>query len=303
MSLPTFGYSTTAEEVATIFSKEIRGKNVLITGTSLNSLGFETARVIVQHANLVIIAGYNSERLALSEKALKREVPSANIRCLRLDLSSLAAVRKAAAEVIAYREPLHVLIHNAAAVIGPFKLSADKLESQVATAFIGPFLLTKLLAKKIMATKTPWYTPRVVILTSYFHEYAQGIDLVDIQHPDRSKYDAFGAYNQAKSANVLFAAELSRRARGVINAYSVSPGGIIDAEGQPNRAFSSWKTIEQGAATTVVAAFDTRLEYKPGAYLNDCKEAVIAGPNISDPDLPGALWAVAEKIIGEPFAF
>ncbi|KAJ7239351.1 NAD-P-binding protein [Mycena rebaudengoi] len=289
MSLPTFGYSTTAEEVATIFSKEIRGKNVLITGTSLNSLGFETARVIAQHANLVIIAGYNSERLALSEKALKREVPSANIRCLRLDLSSLAAVRKAAAEVIAYREPLHVLIHNAAAVIGPFKLSADKLESQVATAFIGPFLLTKLLAKKIMATKTPWYTPRVVILTSYFHEYAQGIDLVDIQHPDRSKYDAFGAYNQAKSANVLFAAELSRR--------------IIDAEGQPNRAFSSWKTIEQGAATTVVAAFDTRLEYKPGAYLNDCKEAVIAGPNISDPDLPGALWAVAEKIIGEPFAF
>jgi NAD(P)-dependent dehydrogenase (short-subunit alcohol dehydrogenase family) len=100
---------------------------VLITGTSLNGIGFETARVLAKHANLVIITGHNSDRLKLSsnlrfngihevvnarlklaEETIKKELPSANIRPLILDLSSLSSVRKAAAEVNALPEPLHV---------------------------------------------------------------------------------------------------------------------------------------------------------------------------------------------------
>jgi hypothetical protein len=81
MSHPAFSFNTTAEEVATIFAAQIRGKNgtrlklhsgygsefttVLITGTSLNGIGFETARVLAKHANLVIITGHNSNRLNL----------------------------------------------------------------------------------------------------------------------------------------------------------------------------------------------------------------------------------------------
>jgi hypothetical protein len=47
-------------------------------------------------------------RLKASEDGLRKEVPSANIRRLILDLSSLASVRKAAAEVNEYAEPIHV---------------------------------------------------------------------------------------------------------------------------------------------------------------------------------------------------
>lgn len=80
-SLPTFTFDTTAEEVATVFAEEIRGKNgemydtefwlpdvhletVLITGTSMNGLGFEAALQISKYANLVVITGYNDERYA-----------------------------------------------------------------------------------------------------------------------------------------------------------------------------------------------------------------------------------------------
>ncbi|KAF7365712.1 Short-chain dehydrogenase/reductase family protein [Mycena venus] len=320
MSFPTFGASTTAEEVAAAFCNEIQGKNVLITGTSLNSLGFETARAIARFANLVIITGYNAERLRLSEAAIKLELPTANIRCLDLDLSSLAAVRKAAEEVNAYPEPIHVLIHNAAATIGPFKLTVDNLESQIATDSIGPFLFTKLILPKIYAAKTATYTPRVVALTSIFHEYAQGIDFADIRRPNPEKYQPFQAYNQAKSANVLVMAELSRRAGDAIHAYSVSPGvaltniqlkpesidifiasGIITPDGKPNTDNFTWKTIPQSAATTLVAAFDPRLDDKSGAYLDDCNVAEIAGPNILDAELPRKLWSTMEKIIGESF--
>ncbi|KAJ7745392.1 hypothetical protein B0H14DRAFT_2214485, partial [Mycena olivaceomarginata] len=166
----SFGPSTTAEEVAAVFCDVIRGKNVLVTGTSLNSIGFETARAIAQYASLVIITGTTlSARLRLSESAIRLEFPSANVRCLNLDLSSLAAVRRAAKEVNGYSEPIHVLIHNAAATIGHFKRTVDGLESQIATDLIGPFLFTKLIAPKIRAAKSATYTPRVVALTSIFH--------------------------------------------------------------------------------------------------------------------------------------
>ncbi|KAJ7677051.1 hypothetical protein DFH06DRAFT_1034411 [Mycena polygramma] len=322
MSYPSFGFSSTAEEVAEVLSVEIHGKNVLVTGTSLNSIGFETARAIARHANLVIITGYNAERLALTEAAIKQELPSANIRCLDLDLSSMAAVRRAATEVNAYPEPIHVLIHNAAAAIGHFKLTVDNLESQMATDHIGPFLFTKLIAPKILAAKTGMYTPRVVSVTSIFHEYALGIDLEDMAHPDPAKYEPFKVYNQAKSANILFMRELSFRSRGAINGYSASPGvaltniqlkpesidifvasGIITPDGKPNTSKFSWKTIPQSAATTIVAAFDPRLNDKPGAYLDDCNEHEIAGPNILDPVLSQQLWSATERIIGECFDF
>ncbi|KAJ6487646.1 hypothetical protein C8R45DRAFT_253807 [Mycena sanguinolenta] len=322
-AVPAFSFITTADEVATAFAQEIEGKNVLLTGSSLNGIGFETARVIAKHANLVIITGYNDERLKLSEDGIKKDIPSANIRRLTLDLSSLAGVRKAAAEVNAYSEPIHVLIHNAAAAVGPFKLTVDGLESQIATDHIGPFLFTKLLAPKVLAATTPSYTPRVVFVSSGAHAFGPGVDLSAITHPNSETYTSQVAYFAAKSANILTAIELSKRSKGAINAYSLHPGviftnlgqkeeslpamqamGILGPDGLPNTEKFEWKTIAQGAATTVAAAFDPRISDQPGSYLNDSQianEAVAA--HSSDPTNAERLWTLTEKIIGEKFIF
>ncbi|KAJ6453144.1 hypothetical protein C8R45DRAFT_636500 [Mycena sanguinolenta] len=319
MSLPTFTPTTTAEEVAAAFADQIQGINVLITGTSIDGIGFEAARVLAKHANLVIIAGYHAERLKLSEEAIKKETPDANIRRLALDLSSLDAVRKAAAEVNAYPEPLHVLIHNAAAG-GAFKLTVDGFESQIATNHIGPFLFTKLLAPKLLAARSGSYTPRVVVVSSAAHTHVP-LDLNTVaRNPNPDSYNLLGAYSQSKAANVLFVTEFSRRAKGKINAYSLHPGvihtnimkkedskaalitnGTLTPEGLPNPE-RIWKTLGQGAATTVVAAFDTRLESKSGAYLVDCVEAnhKIA-PQCSDAATAAKLWTITEEIVGEKF--
>ncbi|KAJ7457780.1 hypothetical protein FB451DRAFT_588716 [Mycena latifolia] len=322
-SAPTFSFATTADEVATAFADEIKGKNVLITGTSLNGIGFDTARVIAKHANLVVITGYNAERLKLSEDAIKKEVPSANIHRLVLDLASLTSVRKAAEAVNSNPAPLHVLIHNAAAPIAPFALTEDNLEKQFATDVVGPFLLTKLLAPKLLAAKTASYTPRVIFLSSIAHAFGTGVDFDVLAHPDPAKYKAVDAYGQAKSANILMAIELSKRSKGAINAYSLHPGvifsnitrkeetrsdfqelGFLGADGQPNHENHKWKTIPQGAATTVTAAFDPRLNDKPGAYLDDssvANESVAA--HSSDPANAAKLWTITEQIIGETFTF
>ncbi|KAJ7142314.1 hypothetical protein C8R44DRAFT_865665 [Mycena epipterygia] len=269
MSLPTFSSSTTADEVATTFAAEIRGKN----GTSLNGIGFEVARVI--------------SKLKLSEDAIKKEVPSTNIRRLVLDLSSLAAVRKAAAEANAYPELIRVLIHNAAAGIGAFKLTADQLESQIATDHIGPFPLTKLLAPKILAAGTASYVPRLVFVASVGHSFGTGVDFDTLAHPDADKYKDTDAYNQAKSANVLTAIELSKRYKGRINAYGLHPGVIYTNMPQKEESL------------TAMQAYD-----KPGAYLSDCNEAnKDVAAHSSDPVNAAKLWTVTEEIIGEKFAF
>lgn len=118
-----------------------------------------------------------------------------------------------------------MLIHNAAAAIGPFKLTVDGLESQFATDHVGPFLFTKLLAPKLLAATTPTYTPRVVFVGSAAHAFGTGVDFSSLENPEPEKYGASLAYFQAKSANILTAIELSKRSKGAINAYSLHPGG------------------------------------------------------------------------------
>ncbi|KAJ7480751.1 NAD-P-binding protein [Mycena latifolia] len=325
MSQNNFTSHTTAEELADAFAREIEGKNVLITGTSIDGIGFETARVLAKYANLVIITGYNTERLKLSEDAIKKAVPSANVRKLILDLSSLAAVRVAAAEVNAYPEPIHVLINNAAAAIAKFKVTVDNFENQMGTGHIGPFLFTNLITPKLIASTTSTYTPRVVFIASLGHALDNGVDFDTFAQPIPTKYKSiFGPYNETKSANVLAAIELSKRSRGKINAYSLHPGliytnivanhneetiadfkayGLFDENGQRNKNYP-WKTIPEGAATTVAAAFDPSLSDKPGAYLVDCKDASeTIAPHSSDPANAARLWAVTEKVIGQAFEF
>jgi len=324
MSLPTFTFETTAEEVATVFADEIRGKNVLITGTSIGGIGFEAAHHIAKYANLVIITGYNAERLKLSEEALKKEVPSANIRRLTLDLSSIEAVRKAATEVNAYPEPIHVLINNAAAAIVPtFKLTVDRLENQIATNHVGPFLFTNLLVPKLLAARTATYTPRIVFVASLAHSFGTGVDFAAIESPNPAKYNHHQTYMLTKSANILTAIEFSKKLKGKLIVNSLHPGivytnimtreesvegykqtGTLTDDGKPNLEAFKWKTIPQGAATTITAAFDTRFSDKPGAYLDDSNDATATiAPHSSDPATAEKLWTVTEKIVGQSFTY
>ncbi|KAJ7505911.1 hypothetical protein B0H11DRAFT_1851170 [Mycena galericulata] len=320
-----FSFHTTAEEVADTFAREIKGRNVLITGTSLGGIGFETARVLAKYANLVIITGYNAERLQLAEDAIKKDVPHANIRKLTLDLSSLAAVRTAAAEVNAYPEPLHVLLNNAAAAVTKFSVTVDNLEKQMATGHIGPFLFTNLILPKILAAGTAGYVPRVVFVASSAHAAGTGVDIATLGKPDPAKYTSiFGPYSETKSANILTAIELSKRSRGKINAYSLCPGlistninsreedlaafvefGLRDKDGGPSDKLGvAWKTIGQGAATTVRAAFDPTLSEKPGSYLFDCQvDNEKVAPHSSDLVNASNLWDATEKIVGQSFEF
>nr|GAT51494.1 short-chain dehydrogenase/reductase family protein [Mycena chlorophos] len=336
-SLPTFSFHTTAEQVADSCADIIRGKNVLVTGTSLNGIGYETARVVAKYANLVIITGYNEERLKLTEAEIKKSVPSAKVRRLALNLLSQAAVREAAAEVNAYSEPIHVLINNAAASAaindGAKSQRTPDLDVDVqwATNHFGPFLFTKLLLPKLYAAAraSPGFTPRVVWVSAKGHQFGGGVDLDNLGRPDPEAegYSLMNVYFATKSANIMIASEMARRAAGKVNAYSLHPGviftnvfmrmketnsfpaemstiGIVNEQGDPVSDKFPWKSIEEGAASTVAAAFDPRLDATPGAYIDDCNVAMEEiAPHTADPSKAARLWSLTEEMIGEKFEF
>ncbi|KAF7299920.1 NAD(P)-binding protein [Mycena chlorophos] len=319
-TFPTFNAATTADEVVDTFAEDIKGKNVLVTGTSVTGIGFETARAIAKYASLVVITG-----LQASKAAILDVVPAANVRTLTLDLSSLAAVRKAAVEVNAYAEPLHVLINNAAATSGAYSLTADNIEIQMAAGHIGPFLFTNLLMPKILSCGSPTWTPRVVFVSSVAHQRENGVTVDDKEAflHGQPGLTPLVRYGQVKSANVLTAKEIARRGKGRVLAYSLNPGtiwtnafqkgfqpelkqlGAVDEEGNPNPNLpggKQWKTLSQGAATTLVAAFDPRLRDQPGVYLDDCvvaEESV--APHSSDMTRAEKLWELTEDVVGEKF--
>ena len=154
---------------------------------------------------------------------IRGTAPSARLSAVSLDLTSLSAVRAAAAEIAALAPELHVLMNNAGVMFTPFGRTADGFEMQFGTNHLGHFALTQLLLPQLAADGS-----RVVNLSSDGHLMSD-VDLDDPnwQHRD---YDKFLAYGASKTANVLHAVELDRRYRDRgIRSYAVHPGIVATA--------------------------------------------------------------------------
>ncbi len=183
-------------------------------------------------------------------------------------------------------------------------------EMQFATNHLGHFALATGLYPALKAAGGA----RVVSVSSSAHQRSPVV--FDDIHFAHRPYEPWAAYGQSKTANVLFAVEATRRwaADGIlINA--LHPGGIrtnlqryvSDEELDRLRGNNSpaWKTPEQGAATSVLAAASPLLDGVSGTYLEDCNEAEPNQPGSRrgvaayalDPESAARLWAVSEEML------
>jgi NAD(P)-dependent dehydrogenase (short-subunit alcohol dehydrogenase family) len=157
---------------------------------------------------------------------IKKVVPKANVSYLKLDLSSLASVKKAADEFKTRSSRLDLLINNAGIMAVPFEITEDGYEIQFGTCHIGHALLTKLLMPTLLKTaEEPNSDVRVVNLSSFGHQMAPFPRLVYDQ-AELEKWITWRRYGQAKLSNIYHARELQRRYPS-ITATSVHPGFIM----------------------------------------------------------------------------
>jgi NAD(P)-dependent dehydrogenase (short-subunit alcohol dehydrogenase family) len=328
----SFGAKSTTDEV--LADVDLSRKRVLVTGVSAG-LGVETARALAAHGAQVVGAARDLDKAQRATEVVRADASGdGGIELVELDLANLASVRACADKLVADGRPFDLIINNAGVMATPFGKTADGFETQFGTNHLGHFVLTNRLGSLLRAGS------RVVELSSAGHRFAD----VDLEDPnfERSEYTPFGAYGRSKTANVLFAVEFDRRHkdRGV-RAAAVHPGGIqtelgrhmtpelvqemidsINAAQQASGGESfEWKTVPQGAATSVWAGAVAPAEAVGGRYCEDCHvaEVVDEGP-ISDspsgrgslirggvrryaidPERARALWALSEQMVGERF--
>jgi NAD(P)-dependent dehydrogenase (short-subunit alcohol dehydrogenase family) len=278
-----FGFESTAAEVAA--GIDLTGANAIVTGAA-SGIGVETARVLASIGATVTLA----VRDVAAGERVADGIPGASVE--QLDLADPASVD---AFVARWTEPLHLLVNNAGVMALPeLTLTPQGQELQFATNHLGHFRLAVGLHEALAADGRA----RIVSLSSSAHLQSPVI-FDDLDFAFR-EYTPFSAYGQSKTANVLFAVEATRRwAADGITANAVMPGSISTAlqrhadpemlrraRAQLGPAFRQ-KTIEQGAATSVLVATSPLLEGVGGRYFDDCEETVVVSSRASAPPLRG----------------
>jgi NAD(P)-dependent dehydrogenase (short-subunit alcohol dehydrogenase family) len=322
-----FGAKSTTEDV--LSGVALKGKRILVTGVSAG-LGVETARALVAHGADVVGAARDLEKAkrATSEVSKAAATSGASFEVIELDLASLKSVRAAADGLIADGRLFDVVIANAGVMATPFGKTEDGFETQFGTNHLGHFVFVNRIAKLI---KTGG---RLVNLSSSGHRFSD----VDLNDPnfDTTSYEPFVAYGRSKTANILFAVEFDRRHRDRgVRATAVHPGGIATelARHMPDGAIEAWvnqvqeqraaageplfefKSIPQGAATSVWAGVVASPDEVGGKYCEDCQvgELIPADSQLSaiskgvrgyalDPENAKVLWKKSEEMVGEIFA-
>ena len=311
--MSTFSFASTTDEV--LADVDLAGSTVLITGTSAG-LGVETARSVAAAGARVLGVVRDADKARANLEAAGAE----GVELFEGDLASLDSVRSVADEVLASGvERLDVLIANAGIMGCPQGATADGFELQFGTNHLGHFVLVNRLLP-LLLTGGP---ARVVMLSSAGHRFSDvSLDDPNFEH---TPYDPWVSYGRAKTANVLFAVELDRRLRDRgLRATAIHPGGIITELGRHLTEESMgalieargerelvWKTVPQGAATSVWAGFVADADEVGGRYCEDCAVApVIDDTDVSpgvmryalDPTTAAGLWTLSEQLVGETFA-
>ncbi|KAH6613092.1 short-chain dehydrogenase [Boeremia exigua] len=314
--MSAFDFSSTGSEVVAALPERVSGKTFVITGASYGGLGAHTALFLAAAKPAeVILLGRSEDKIAPVLKEMKEKSPSTAARFVKIDLLSCASVRAAAAEVNSLVSKIDVLINNAGIMAVPFALTPENVESHLGANHIGHFLLTNLLVPKLEAAGGA----RVVNVSSAMYQFSPVL-FDNYNYSNGKTYNAWEAYGQSKTANILFSVSLAKKldVKG-IKSFSLHPG-VIAATGLVSGVDpSAWaivgpmveskkmempkdKTIEQGCATSLAAALDPSLDNYSGSYLDDCKPKEVQGYASSDSNAE-KLWTLSEEIVGEKFTY
>jgi NAD(P)-dependent dehydrogenase (short-subunit alcohol dehydrogenase family) len=285
---------------------ELTGRRVIVTGGA-SGIGVETARALAHAGAEVTLAVRDLDAGRRTADDITASTGNKQIMVAPLDLADQASV---ASFTAGWDGPLHILVNNAGVMASPEMRTPEGWELQFATNHLGHFALATGLHRALAAAGGA----RVVSVSSSAH-LRSPVVFDDIHFRDRA-YEPWAAYGQSKTANVLFAVEAAKRwAADGVTVNALMPGGIKTnlqryvSEEELDRlraaARATWKTPEQGAATSVLVAASPLLEGVGGRYFEDCEEALPYEPGgrrgvaayALDPEAAARLWQVSVETL------
>jgi NAD(P)-dependent dehydrogenase (short-subunit alcohol dehydrogenase family) len=315
-----FDATSTADDV--VADTDLTSVRAIVTGAS-SGVGLETARSLARAGAEVTLAVRNPDAGVEAAEDIAKSTGSHGVHVAALDLADRATV---ASFIESWNGPLHLLINNAGVITPALGRTAEGWELQFATNYLGHFALSLGLRGALAAGAAERGEARIVSLTSGAHMRSPVV-FDDIQF-ERRDYDPQAAYAQSKTADSLLAVEATRRwaADGIV-ANAVNPGGVATglqrnftqkqkdylADAEAAGAFA-YKTAQQGAATTLVAAVAPEFAHTGGHYLDDGREAHTVSNDADlfhnshgvkhwaiDPGTAQELWTFSLKLLGQRF--
>ncbi len=252
----------------------MHGKTVVITGAN-GGIGAATALELVRRGAEATLLCRSPDRGEEAAERIRSAVPTGKVSVIRCDLANLGSVR-AAAEVVLDRHPrIDVLVNNAGLFLPRRQTTSDGFEATVQINHLGPFLLTALLAPRLLDSAPA----RIVNVSSEAHRGAR-LDFDDLMSERR--YRGFQVYGTSKLMNVLHARALARRLEpSKVTVNALHPGVVNTGFAQDEKSVFGWafrvfaplfKTPEQGAATTITLASDRIGGEVSGRYFANSKE-------------------------------
>jgi NAD(P)-dependent dehydrogenase (short-subunit alcohol dehydrogenase family) len=296
-----FNGRTTAEQASA--GADLEGQHAIVTGAN-TGIGWETARVLALRGARVTLACRDLEKgEAARARILERHetIPDSSLELRGLDLASLASVRSFADSVLTDGAPIHLLVNNAGVMLNDYRQTSDGFEIHVGINHLGHFLLTTLLAQRLLESAPA----RVVVVSSDALHFSSLTPDLEDPMGERSRTSGMRAYANSKLMNVLFANELNHRlhAEGVV-ANSLHPGIVATELGRDQRWYMkaigllmlpAVKSPERGAATSVYLATSPEFEKQGGGYFSNCAPAK-RNPKLSgDRAAETRLWQWSEQ--------
>ena len=197
-----------------------------MTGAS-GSMGSAATRSLAAAGDRVIMACRNPLKAASVRDSIIADVPGAVLDILELDLSSLDSVRAAASALAGER--IDAIFNNAGVISRGFSLTPDGFENTLATNYLGPYLLTRLLVGKMPPGSN---VVNMVSLTCRFGRVEK-----DIFERGEKDFRRLRTYSDSKLALLLFSISLAERYPeinvnvadpGIVNSNMITMGKWFD---------------------------------------------------------------------------
>ncbi|KAJ5091784.1 Short-chain dehydrogenase/reductase SDR [Penicillium alfredii] len=314
-----------SEAILEKYGKALAGKAVLITGVADNSIAGELAlQVSSADPKLLILSARAESRVAPIMEKVRTTKPNVATRFLKMDLSDLSTVRKAAESDLADVPQIDHLVCLAGVMGPPYSQTKDGLELQFGVNYVANFLLVKLLLPKVRAAGP---SSSVVVMSSSVVRTCK-VHFEDIGFSNGETYHPVVAYGQSNVARVMFVKQLAKKMQGEgIRIFSIDPGAVlsglqrhfpaefvaqveemkkagpaIDADGR-RYDYPPWTGRSEGAATVITGMIDPTIAEYNGAFLN--QNAVANDElhaHINDENNWTRLWALTEELIHEEFS-
>jgi NAD(P)-dependent dehydrogenase (short-subunit alcohol dehydrogenase family) len=291
------------------------GRTYVVTGAN-SGIGFEAARDLVRRGAHVVFAVRDMTK---GEKAAARIAGPGSTSIIELDLSDLDQVAGCAKRLLDSHDELSALVCNAGVMGGPFLLSPQGFELQMATNHVGHAALIAALWPLLNRSAS-----RVVLLSSNEARRGQlSPETTREKLLNPVPYDGKQVYRNTKQANLLFAQELHRRcekAGSPVSAVAVHPGAAstnlfasqLDRAGRsllgsvskivtrvllPSAAAGAWATLRAVDHSTPSGAFVGPARF---GQLRGPPELLDVYPSAKNPKTAARLWELTEQALGQP---